>query len=471
MGLDTLLSFMGRRMLRAGAAALLGSLAGAASLVAAYSVQPGLTFEMDRDLPRLVSGFYPTERAGHDTFAWASGRARLSLPGVNRSTAWTCTIRFRGGRPGGSAQPLVELATDGVPRGSRVATNTYEVLEITAPPSPTSGLILAICELDDVRAGAWRCARVGYPGRCAWLPPFHTRARLAALARDAGRRIRCSGLRGRLRAGRRVRCSGARGCSSARDHSGRAAFDRGGAVHDRRLPGRRAGWLDCFYRGARRRGAEWRTGSPLRPAARFALAFTAAALYVKLLALLHPSKPAVDVVFQAHRLEWVLDGRLFFTQPMPSGVEFPYTIALYVFAAPWSLLTRDYVTLLRVTVCACEALVGGLLYVMIARTWNDRRTGAVGVALFSLVPISYSVIGNANLTNAFGQSASVVALAVATLWSFTGRAFFRRSHSRCSWQLHSCHMSARLRSLGRHCWRSRVCCGYRADRRCRPPRA
>ena len=56
---------------------------------------------------------------------------------------------------------------------------------------------------------------------------------------------------------------------------------------------------------------EWRTGKPLQGTARFALMFTAAALYLKLLALLHPSKLPVDVIFQAHRLEWVMSGRYF----------------------------------------------------------------------------------------------------------------------------------------------------------------
>src|SRR6476620_8543619 len=99
------------------------------------------------------------------------------------------------------------------------------------------------------------------------------------------------------------------------------------------------------------RALGWRKGAPLTHSARFVVAFTAAALFLKLLALLHPSKLPIDVVFQAHRLEWVLQGRYFFTQPMPSGVEFPYAIALYVFSAPWTAFTRDYVSLLRIVVC------------------------------------------------------------------------------------------------------------------------
>jgi hypothetical protein len=41
---------------------------------------------------------------------------------------------------------------------------------------------------------------------------------------------------------------------------------------------------------------------------------------------------------------------------MPSGVEFPYAIGLYVTAAPWASLTRDHVLLLRVVVARAHVL-------------------------------------------------------------------------------------------------------------------
>src|SRR4029453_15971721 len=67
----------------------------------------------------------------------------------------------------------------------------------------------------------------------------------------------------------------------------------------------------------------------------------------------------VDALFQGDRLEWVLSGRYYFTQTMPDGVRFPYAIALYVFSMPWTYFTRDYVTLLRIVVCAAGAPGGG----------------------------------------------------------------------------------------------------------------
>src|SRR5207237_3851109 len=163
---------------------------------------------------------------------------------------------------------------------------------------------------------------------------------------------------------------------------------------------------------------EWRLRLRLRQTARFALAFASAAVYLKLLSLLHPSKLLIDAVFHAHRLESVLGGHYFFTQPLgPRGIHFPYAIGLYVFTAPWSAFTRDHVTLLRIVVCAVEAVAGVLVYPVVVKTWEDRLAGAIASALFTLIPISFWVVGNANLTNAFGQSVSMIAVALIVLWS------------------------------------------------------
>jgi hypothetical protein len=147
--------------------------------------------------------------------------------------------------------------------------------------------------------------------------------------------------------------------------------------------------------------------------ARFAVALSATLFAIEAMALLHPSKATVDAVFHAHRLEWVLDGRLLFTQPMPSGVRFPYAIALYVMAAPWTFLTANHVALLKVVVLASRAVAGLLLYPIVTRAWQDRVAGVVAILLVHVVPLPFVVIGNANLTYAFGQSAAVMAIAAA----------------------------------------------------------
>jgi hypothetical protein len=163
------------------------------------------------------------------------------------------------------------------------------------------------------------------------------------------------------------------------------------------------------------------TGRRLHRVTRLVGLFTAVVLYLKLLALLHPSKPPVDAIFHAHRLQWVLEGRLFFTQPMPSGVRFPYAIGLYVIAAPFTWFTPDYVLLLNVLVTAAEALGGLLLYLMIVRIWSDRLAGALAALLFPMVPRTFEIVGNANMTNAFAQSVALMTVAAAVLWPLEWR--------------------------------------------------
>jgi hypothetical protein len=153
----------------------------------------------------------------------------------------------------------------------------------------------------------------------------------------------------------------------------------------------------------------------------FGFAFSAAALFVKLLGLLHPSKPTIDAVFHAHRLEYILSGRYFFTQVMPGGVQFPYAIALYVIASPWAALTRDHVALLRIVTSAAEAGAGLLLYWAVLRIWRDWRAAAWALVLFHLLPVSYWIAGNANLTNGFGQSAALAAMSVLIVWRLDSR--------------------------------------------------
>ncbi len=154
---------------------------------------------------------------------------------------------------------------------------------------------------------------------------------------------------------------------------------------------------------------------PLRNTAKFVVTCSAGTLYLQLLALLHPSKPVIDAVFHAHRFDDVLAGHFYFTQLSTSATPFPYAIGLYLFAAPWALLTDNHVALLRVVVSAAEIVAGGLLYLMVVRFWGNRLVGAVSVALFSLAPLTYGLVGSANLTNVFGQAVSIAAVAVVVL--------------------------------------------------------
>jgi hypothetical protein len=163
----------------------------------------------------------------------------------------------------------------------------------------------------------------------------------------------------------------------------------------------------------------WRR-QPLRNTARFAAAVSFGALYLKLLVLLHPDMPVGDALFHAHRFQDVLAGHLYFTSVAPGNYTFPYAPGLYVFAAPFAgLVERGLadMALLRIVVCCVDTLAGLLLYSAIVRSRADRLAGAMAVALYQLIPLDFGIVTTGNLTNAFAQSLSVVALsALAARW-------------------------------------------------------
>ena len=171
-------------------------------------------------------------------------------------------------------------------------------------------------------------------------------------------------------------------------------------------------WIAIALAGASLAARYWRR-EPLRNTARFAAAFSAGALFLKLLVLLHPNMPVGDAMFHAHKFQGVLGGNLYFTSIAPGGYSFPYPPGLYVFAAPFAGLVRrgaGDIALLRIITCSIDAAAGLLLYFIVVRAWSQRLAAAMAVAIYHLVPLDLMVLTTGNLTNAFAQSAAVGAL-------------------------------------------------------------
>jgi hypothetical protein len=403
---------------RAICVAALAALAAAVCSALAYAMQPPLRLEMDRDLPRNVSGVYPPEFVSGQTFAWTSGRAKVSLPGLDRRVPWTCAVRFRGGRSAPLPQPTVDLQVDGVTLGSQLATNELQDLSVTVPTTKgRAGLILTIAVSNPFVPGPADRRELGVQidwlqcrpvAAAVALPPRRALAASMMAAAVFGAGLTLIGITTGSAVGAAVLLAAAQAVPIS------AGFAPYTIFVDRTVP--LAFWI-VLGMVSIVAAADRGSGQRLRQTARFVVAFSAGALYLKLLGQLHPSKPLVDALFQAHRLEWVMAGRYFFTQPMPGGVQFPYAIGLYVVAAPWAVLAHDHVALLRIVVCTAEAIAGALLYPLIVRTWSDRLDGAVATVLFSVVPISAVVISNANLTNAFGEAIALAAMAVVVMWA------------------------------------------------------
>ena len=135
---------MSRPLFRALATAVVGGLAGWFCLVVAFARHPDLTLEMDRDLPRLTSGFYPVEHQS-ETYAWTASRAALRLPGLDRQSPWVCSVRLRGARPAHLPQPQVEISADGIVVARQEATNDYREVEVALALRPNqSGVTISI---------------------------------------------------------------------------------------------------------------------------------------------------------------------------------------------------------------------------------------------------------------------------------------------------------------------------------------
>ncbi len=393
----------------------MAALAGAAALVAAYAVTPAFTLEMDRPMTGILTGFYDTERAGQETFAWTRRQAAMQLPGLDRRGGWTCTVRLRGGRAADIALPEAVFAVDGIVAVRHQTTNEPADVRVPLAPRSGTGAVITLTTATFVPGGGdtrelgvyvdrWACAPdEGFVP----LPPVPAITTAAIAAGAFGAVIGLMGAPALVAGAGVAAVAGLQTMPLVHDLGPFSAF----AVPIEWVAVGLALVMWAALLVSRRA-----LGRAISGAGQIALFVTCLFLYLKLVAVFHPSKFIVDAVFHAHRVEWVLEGRYFFTQLMPSGVRFPYAIGLYVFTAPWTLFTSDIVSLLRLVVSSAEAIGGLLLYRLIVRSWGDRAVAATATTLYALVPRVFEIVGNANMTNAFGQSAALVVLVAATLW-------------------------------------------------------
>jgi 4-amino-4-deoxy-L-arabinose transferase-like glycosyltransferase len=392
-----------------------GALSGAVFVLVVYAARPTLTLEMDQPLPRrFASGFYDGERAGEVTFAWTSQRAEIKLTGLNRRVAWMCSVRLRGGRSDPLTQPSVDLSVDGITGATAKATNDFQDISVMVPVRAAAGAVVTISSSATLIPGPSDSRGLGVQiDRITCMPSTHPAIAPATTVGNAavsgaifGAAFVLAGtglvfaLPGVLLLTALQALPFAAGSAPYTNFSDTMVWF--------------AAWIAAAIAALLTAGHRWHSAR-VDAAARFVVSFSGAALYLKLLGLLHPSKALVDAVFHAHRLEWVLSGRYYFTQSMPGGVSFPYAIGLYVFAAPWTWFTHDHVALLRVIVCSAQAVSGALLYPVVVKAWRDRTAAVSAVVLCSVVPLPYGLVGNANLTNTFAEAAALTAVLIASL--------------------------------------------------------
>jgi hypothetical protein len=401
---------------RAASAALIGALVGAAWAALFYAWHPALTIEFDRDLPRTVSGIHGPERdnATGLTFAWTSDDAVVRLPGLDRHLAWTATLRVRGGRAAPARNPVLLVAADGAVIETRQTTADFEEVTVVIPPRPERrGLVLGLRSSEAFVPGGGDPRKLGVMLDRVTIEPsgivLVPRPALEAAALSSAAMGAAIALLG-------VTPGSAIGAAVLLGAGDAAVVARGfGPFTDYpSIVVRLAVWIALAV-VVLSVVTERLRAAPLRNTARFAAAFSAAALFLKLLVLLHPNMGVGDTMFHAHKFQGVLAGNLYFTSIAPGGYSFPYPPGLYVFASVFKTLVRrgpGDMALLRIVCAAADAVAGLLLYAVVARGRGDRLAGAMAVAIYHLMPLSFGVLVTGNMSNVFAQSAAVAALAI-----------------------------------------------------------
>ncbi len=357
---------------RALAAAILGALAGATWLVLIYGRAPALNIDFDVSPPReIVAGIYTTERdpGTEVTFVWSSESATISLADVDRQVPWTMDVRVRGARAGNQPNPSLQFFVDGVLVETHQTSADYSDVFVSIPARPLqSGLVIDMRASStfvpgpsDPRVLGVMLDRISLAPSGVVLPPRAAFRGVALASAAAGAVLALLGVTAGSAVGGVLLLSAALAGLIARGFAPYTGFPEV-AVRATLWIGFLTTILVAIVRRLRH--------EPFRNTARFAIAFSAAALLLELLALLHPNMPIGDALFHAHRFQEVLAGRWYFTSIAPGEYQFPYAPGLYVFAIPFASLVRRGpadMTLLRIIVTTADALAGLLLYGMAVR--------------------------------------------------------------------------------------------------------
>ena len=405
---------MARRWRASCLAAISGALAFYLFLAAYYPAASAILVRTDGDLQAIGRGFYPFEQNPDVTYAWTSPHAELTIPSLDRRIDWRLTADVSIWRPPGVPRPRVVISVDGVPVLDRVIRGPF-ALDI--PVSRRSGASHASIVIDTVPAfvpGPQDPRKLGIaiasisiaPASGTPLPPAQTAAAgmlaiaiLGAVAAFLAVPPVALGVSV-------VVIAWSQAWLMTRGIAPHVAYPS----HVSLLAAALGGGALAFAWIVKRV-----SGDKLDPMAAAVVALSLGACYLKLMVLLHPGMPIGDGVFHAHRLEYVLGGRLYFTSVTPDNYVFPYPILLYVVAAPLSFLasdTLDRVSLLRIISTLADAGAGLLLYWMIVRTTSDRLAALASVAWYHCIPITSWIMTWGNLTNAFAQSLFVASLAL-----------------------------------------------------------
>jgi hypothetical protein len=130
-----------------------------------------------------------------------------------------------------------------------------------------------------------------------------------------------------------------------------------------------------------------------------------AAATVQWAAATSPVMVVSDAVFHSHKLAAVAGGDLFPTSLTPSGLRFPYGVSFYLLLSPLERLGFGGPAVLRHAAGLAGVLASAALF-RLALTAGPR-VAALSVGLLQLLPVTFDLYSYGNLSNVFGQAATV----------------------------------------------------------------
>ena len=365
------------------------------------------------DPHNLRTGFYSVERNRDGLFVWTAPHADFSIPGLDRRLDWRVTIETATWRPQGMSLPLVRIGVDGVTVAEERTRRELTIAVVAPRRSDANGVTVSIdttpgfVPLEDRR-------QLGVTVTSMTLEP------IGGVPRVPWRAV-ASGIAALLILAGAVAASGATslvvGVFAGVVAWGQAGFLPRGLGPYLQYPTHVLVLAAALGTGfaATIWGIQTVRRQRLSSAAVCAGALSLAACYLKLLMLLHAEMPIGDGLFHAHRFEYVLGGRLYFTSLTPDNYAFPYPIFLYLISTPFAWLTSDSLdrlALLRIITTAADAAAASLLYWMIVRATADKVAGVASVVWYHAIPMTAWMIIEGALTNAFAQTLFVTSLAL-----------------------------------------------------------
>ncbi len=419
---------------RAGLGAIAGAMLFAAIACLAAVVHPAIEFDISTEgiqpLP-ITRGLYPSEQAPDGrAFAWSNDRVRVRLAPLSRATDWQISFDVATPRPPGYARPEITVSVDqqrlltwhakssksdqfeelsfvasalvapaaavtpggsGAPSAPATATHRRDALDLTLLTSNTYNPGPA-----DPRPLGFMIDRIRLvPASALRAIPWGAMATLAGVGAILG------GLVAFLTT---VPVS--------------IAMASGAALATVWLEMHASAWhlgfVDVTWNSAwLAAGVGLAAFAMARPAARparLAIACAAVLLFVKLLMVLHPAMTLGDSVFHLNRLKLVLGGNYFFTSTAPGG-DFPYPVSFYVVTSELSGLGAPWIPLMRTLAMVADTVAALLLCAAVTRAWRQPVVGLLTLVLVEVSPALFQVQGIAYLTNGFGNSAAIGAIA------------------------------------------------------------